>query len=82
MNERAIALEYVFDRHAVRDLSIAYGVLVPSRRLRIQTDQQEGDAHGERGDLCEGVVGPAEEERDDRRHLGLRIFRAELRIKN
>ncbi|CAI7980718.1 hypothetical protein FRAHR75_890029 [Frankia sp. Hr75.2] len=66
MNERAIALEHGFDRYAVRDLSIAYGVLVPPRRLKIQTDQQTGDVHGERGGLCPGVVGPTEEERDDR----------------
>ncbi len=66
MDKRAIALEYVFDRNAVRDLSIAYGVLVPQRRLRIQNEQQGGQAHDQRGDLCPGVVGPAEEERDDR----------------
>ncbi len=66
MNSRTIALEYVFDRHAARDLSIAYGVLVPQRRLKIQNSQQGGEPHDHSGDLCPGIVGPAEEERDHR----------------
>ena len=34
MNGRQVEAEYVFDRHAAADLSVAYAILVPQRRAR------------------------------------------------
>ncbi len=71
MNGRAVQLEGVFDRYAQADLSAAYAILVPQRqrRARVRAAQAEaegGPSDGKRGDLCPGVVGPAEKGPDDR----------------
>jgi hypothetical protein len=75
VNDRVVETQFVFDRHAATDLSVAYTILVPQRRVRIgradqegrpQHDQQHDRQHDQRGDLRPGVVGPAEEGRDDR----------------
>ena len=67
MNELVVETEFVFDRHAATDVSVAYAILVPQRRARIEATGQEGRTrHDQRGDLCPGVFGPAEEGRDDR----------------
>ena len=59
--------EFVFDRHAATDLSVAYAILVPQRRTRIGRAGQEGRPRNDQcGNVCPGVVGPAEEGRDDR----------------
>ena len=42
MNDRAVETEFVFDRHAATDLSVAYAILVPQRRARIARAGQEG----------------------------------------
>jgi hypothetical protein len=67
VNERVVETEFVFDRHAATDVSVAYSILVPQRRARIARAGQEGQPpHDQRGDVCPGVFGPAEEKRDDR----------------
>jgi hypothetical protein len=33
VSERTVASEFVFDRHAAAELSVAYRILVPDRRL-------------------------------------------------
>ena len=59
--------ELVFDRHAAAELSVAYAhsgatAAGPHRRA----GQEGGPPHDQRGDLRPGVLGPAEEGRDDR----------------
>ncbi|GAB5007750.1 hypothetical protein MAHJHV63_31640 [Mycobacterium avium subsp. hominissuis] len=67
MNERVVETEFVFDRHAATDLSVAYTILVSQRRARIErAGKEEGPRNDKRGNLCAGVFGPAEEGRDDR----------------
>jgi hypothetical protein len=71
VNERVVETQFVFDRHAATDLSVAYTILVPQRRARVDRAGQEGrpqhvQQHVQRGYLCPGVIGPAEEGRDDR----------------
>ena len=44
MNERVVETEFVFDRHAAADLSVAYAILVPQRRARVLRAGQEGRA--------------------------------------
>jgi hypothetical protein len=62
-----IEAQFVFDRHAATDLSVAYAILVPERRARTGRAGQEGRLDDDqRSDLCTGVFGPAEERRDDR----------------
>jgi hypothetical protein len=64
---RAVEGRFVFDRHVDVDLSVAYGILVPAHRARMSVADQEGAARGDDdGDLRPGVLGPAEEGRDDR----------------
>jgi hypothetical protein len=64
---RVVETEFVFDRYADTDLSVAYAILVPQRRARTGQRGQEGGAHDDqRGDLRPGVFSPAEERRDDR----------------
>jgi hypothetical protein len=61
VNERVVQTAFVFDRHAATDVSVAYAILVPQRRARIVRAGQKGrPPHDQRGDLCSGVVGPAE----------------------
>jgi hypothetical protein len=36
VNERVVETEFVFDRHAASDVSVAYAILVPQRRARIE----------------------------------------------
>jgi hypothetical protein len=36
VNDRVVETEFVFDRHAATDLSVAYAILVPQRRVRIE----------------------------------------------
>src|SRR6266487_2286675 len=63
MNGRAVELEGVFDRYAAADLSAAYAILVPQRRVRVPTKRGEGGPpDGQRGDRRPGVVGPAEKD--------------------
>ena len=79
MNDRVVETEFVFDRHAARDLSVAYAILVPQRRVRIERASEEGRTRNDqRGNLRPGVVGPAEEGRDDRLADGgaMRVRRA------
>src|SRR5512133_712748 len=71
VSDRMVETRFVFDRHAATDLSVAYAILVPQRRARVLRAGQEGrpqhdQQHDQRGDLRPGVVGPAEEGRDDR----------------
>src|SRR5258708_149289 len=62
----AVGGELVFGRHAAADLSAAYAILVPERRARVwRAGQEEGPRHDERGDLCPGLLGPAEAGPDD-----------------
>ena len=42
VNRRRVEAEFVFDRHAATDLSVAYAILVPQRRARIARAGQEG----------------------------------------
>jgi len=63
---RAVESEYVFDRYAATDLSVAYAILVPQRQARIRAGQEGTPPHDERGDLRPSVLGPAEEGRHDR----------------
>ena len=42
MSDRVVETEFVFDRHAATDLSVAYAILVPQRRARIERAGQEG----------------------------------------
>jgi hypothetical protein len=52
VNERVVETEFVFDRHAATDVSVAYSILVPQRRARIARAGQEGrPQHDQRGDL-------------------------------
>jgi Resolvase, N terminal domain len=47
MNGRAVELEGVFDRYAEADLSAAYAILVPQRRVRVPTNpEKEGRLMG------------------------------------
>src|SRR6266511_1800787 len=57
---------FVFERHAATDVSVAYAILVPQRRARMRAGQEGRPQHDQRGDLRPGVLGPAEEGRDDR----------------
>ena len=71
MNDRVVETQFVFDRHAATDVSVAYAILVPPRRARLVRAGQEGQPEHDQqqdgcGDLRPGVVGPAEEGRDDR----------------
>src|SRR6266700_3565449 len=67
VNDRVVGTEFVFDRHAATDLSVAYAILVPQRRARIVRAGQEGrPPRDERGDLRPGLQRPAEEGPDDR----------------
>ncbi|MFC5105440.1 hypothetical protein [Kibdelosporangium philippinense] len=66
MNARVVETEFVFDRHAATDVSVAYAILVPPRRARMERTGQKGPQHDQRGDLRPGLLGPAEERRDDR----------------
>ena len=34
VNDRGVETEFVFDRHAATDLSVAYAIFVPQRRAR------------------------------------------------
>jgi hypothetical protein len=63
--------QFVFDRHAATELSVAYGILVPQQPSRAVRAGPEGVAHDQqcgddRSDLRPGVLSPAEEGRDDR----------------
>jgi hypothetical protein len=66
VSDQAVEGEFVFDHHAATDLSVVYAILVPQRRARIGAGQKGRPQHDERGDLRPGVLGPAEEGRDDR----------------
>ena len=69
VSERVVETVFVFDRHAATDLSVAYGILVPERRARRSAGRpgrKDRPPHDQRGDLRPGVLGPAEEGRDDR----------------
>jgi site-specific DNA recombinase len=66
VSDRAVGTEFVFDRHAATDLSVAYAILVPQRRARIRAGQEGRPPRDERGDLRPGIERPAEERRDDR----------------
>ena len=66
MNDRTVGTEFVFDRHAATDLSVAYAILVPQRRASIRAGQEGRPPRDERGDLRPGLQRPAEERRDDR----------------
>ena len=44
MSGREVETQFVFDRHAATDLSVAYGILVPQRRARTGRAGQEGAA--------------------------------------
>jgi hypothetical protein len=67
VSEWVVEAEFVFDRHAATDLSVAYTILVPQRRARVERAAQEGRVrHDQRGDLCASVLSTAEERRDDR----------------
>ena len=67
MNDRVVETELAFDRHAAADLSVAYAILVPQRRVRIERAGEEGRTpNDQRGNLRPGVISPAEEGRDDR----------------
>ena len=43
MNDRVVETEFVFDRHAATDLSVAYAILVPQRRARIGGPARKDD---------------------------------------
>src|SRR6266571_2743094 len=63
----AVVAQFVFGRHAGAEVSAAYAILVPARRARIARSGQEGRLpDDQRGDLRQGVLGPAEERPDDR----------------
>ena len=67
VNDRPVETEFVFDRHAATELSVAYAILVPQRQARIARPGQEGrPPRDQRGDLRPGLQRPAEEGRDDR----------------
>jgi hypothetical protein len=67
VNDPVVETQFVFDRHAATELSVAYAILVPARQARIVRAGQEGRGqHDQCGDLRPGLVGPAEERRDDR----------------
>ena len=64
MNDRVVSTEYVFDRHAATDLSVAYTILVPQRRARVQQDAKEGGPRNDkRGNLC--PVSSARQKKDE-----------------
>src|SRR6266542_4010012 len=63
---RVVETEFVFDRHAATDLSVAFAILVPHRRARVGSGQEGRSQRDQRGDLRPGVLCPAEEGRDDR----------------
>lgn len=66
MKQWVVETQFVFDRHAATDVSVAYTILVPQRQARIERAGQEGTTrHDQRGDLCAGVFGAAEKRRDD-----------------
>jgi hypothetical protein len=53
VNERVVETEFVFDRHAATDVSVAYSILVPQRRARIARAGQEGrPQHDQRDDYA------------------------------
>src|SRR6266581_4083061 len=67
VSSRAVEAQFVFGRHAGAEVSAAYAILVPARRARIARSGQEGRLpDDQRGDLRQGVLGPAEERPDDR----------------
>ncbi len=66
MTQRVVEAQFVFDRHAATDLSVAYAILVPQRRARIDRAEEGRPRNDQCGNLCQGVVGPAEKGRDDR----------------
>ena len=41
VNDRVVETEFVFDRHAATDLSVAYTILLPQRRARIERAGKE-----------------------------------------
>ena len=43
MNDRVVETRFVFDRHAASDLSVAYAILVPQRRARIDGPVRKED---------------------------------------
>jgi hypothetical protein len=56
-----VETQFVFDRHAATDLSVAYTILVPQRRARVDRAGQEGrpqhvQQHVQRGYLCRSFV--------------------------
>jgi len=66
VSTRAVASEFVFDRHGAAELSVAYRILVPERRLRVGAATEEVSPHEQRSDLRPGVLCPAEGAADDR----------------
>ena len=63
MAERAVTVEFVFDRAGAQALAHAYRILVPERRGRIEQGSNE---HDERSHLRPGVLGPPARGADDR----------------
>ena len=63
---RRVEAEFVFDRHAATDLSVAYGILVPPRRARIARAGQEGQPDDDCGALRPGLQQAAGQRPDDR----------------
>jgi site-specific DNA recombinase len=56
VKEWVVETQFVFDRHAASDVSVAYTILVPQRRTRLERAGQEGRVRDDqRGDLCAGV---------------------------
>ena len=56
VSDRAVGTEFVFDRHAATDVSVAYAILVPQRRARIRAGEEGRPPRDERGDLRPGVL--------------------------
>jgi hypothetical protein len=68
---RTVASGFVFDRHAAAELSVAYRILVPERRLRLGAVVEEVSPQGEQcDDLCPGVIGSTKGTGDDRLPAG------------
>src|SRR6266700_3898848 len=66
---RTVSAQFVYDRHAAADTSAAYAILLPPRQARTRrVDNTNGRTRpdDQHGDLRPGVLGPAEERRDDR----------------
>jgi hypothetical protein len=66
--ERPMALlwEQLGDRYARQKLAQAYRLLVPLAEVKPNREQEPGGTkdEAERGDLCAGVIGPAERGKD------------------